>query len=745
MDRRRLVLPLLVLLAGLVATLAASSIVLQAELDRRRVRFEAIADAAARSIDSKMQAQITLLRGAAGLFNANSGRVAPEEFRAYVDRLRLQTNYPGVLGIGFAAFAPDRQRLAETMERAYADGVPRDVKHWPAGDRDGYSVILYLEPQNRLNRVGLGYDMLSEPERRGVMERSRQSGLGELSGRVRLVQEIDAVKQPGFLLYMPLFANGQYDDLRAIDPSMLYGWVYSPLRAYDLFGTVFRDRDVAEAGVEIFDGAIDEDRLLYRIGETQTDPDHVRIRPLRVAGRDWLIRVSSTPVFDSGRPFVLPIIIGTAGTLISLLVAALLWQQMRSAARTERKVEARTAELREANVRLQAEAEAREQAEAQMRQMQKIEAVGQLTGGIAHDFNNMLAVIIGNLDMAERRMAQPQRVQRAIANARIAASRASDLTQRLLAFSRQQALQPRPIDVNRLVANMSELLRRSLGETIRLETRLPDGAWKVNVDASQLESAILNLAINSRDAMREGGQLTIETGNCSLDEAYARDHDGAVPGDYVQIAVTDTGVGMEREVAERAIEPFFTTKEVGKGTGLGLSQVYGFVKQSGGYVAIDSEPGRGTTVNIYLPRHGGADSAEEREEPEYASLPGGRSDELVLVVEDEDQVREFSTETLRDLGYSVLAAPNGPAALEILRQRSDIRLLFTDVVMPEMNGRQLVDQARALRPGLKCIFTTGYARDAIGPQGSVDQGVALLQKPFTVAQLAVRVRQELDR
>ncbi len=388
----------------------------------------------------------------------------------------------------------------------------------------------------------------------------------------------------------------------------------------------------------------------------------------------------------------------------------------------------------------------REEMEEALRQSQKMEAVGQLTGGIAHDFNNLLTVITGNLELAQRQIAGAgnARLERNIASALAGAERAALLTQRLLAFSRRQPLAPKPTDANKLVRGMSELLRRALGETIAIETVLGPGLWRIEIDSNQLENAILNLALNARDAMGQGGKLTIETMNTHLDRGYAAENSEVAAGQYVAICVTDTGSGMDSETLARAYEPFFTTKEVGKGTGLGLSMVYGFVRQSGGHLKIHSEPGVGTSVKIYLPRLAGDGRVQEAGRASPA--PAGSGDETILVCEDDPEVRAYTTEVLRELGYCVVAAADGPAALRQL-EASDgkIDLLFTDIVLPSgMNGEMLARQARALRPDLKVLFTTGYARDAIVHQGRLDPGVELITKPFAYAELAARVRDMLD-
>jgi PAS domain S-box-containing protein len=396
------------------------------------------------------------------------------------------------------------------------------------------------------------------------------------------------------------------------------------------------------------------------------------------------------------------------------------------------------------NVTAQKQAEAElDLAREALRQSQKMEAVGQLTGGIAHDFNNMLAVVIGSLDLLSRRLGADERARRYVDAASDGARRAASLTQRLLSFSRQQPLEPKATNLNTLVAGMSDLLAHSIGADIRLETVLAGGLWRVEIDPNQLENVILNLAVNARDAMPGGGRLTIETQNAHLDDRYAATNAGVAAGQYVMLAVTDTGAGMPEEVIAKAFDPFFTTKEVGKGTGLGLSQVYGFVKQSGGHVKIYSEPGHGTTVKVYLARLYGA-AAEDAPAPAPAlALAIGGERDTVLVVEDEPGVRAFTTEALSDLGYTVLAAHDGAAALRLLDAHPEIDLLFTDVVMPDMNGRKLADAALARRPDLKVLFTTGYTRNAVVHNGVLDKEVALIGKPFTVEALADKVRKVL--
>jgi len=455
---------------------------------------------------------------------------------------------------------------------------------------------------------------------------------------------------------------------------------------------------------------------------------------------------------STGTPSILGFSMYGFAVLVILTLVAAMHQAFRDFAASEalrrqlnalleQRVRERTLELEIANQRLRSEAASRAEAEAQIRQLQKMEAVGQLTGGIAHDFNNMLAIVLGSLDIARRHLAVDRnKAELFIANAMEGAQRGAQLTSRLLAFARQHPLEPRPLDTNELVRGMSDLLRRSIGENIRLEIVLGAELWPTFADASQLESAVINLCVNSRDAMPDGGGITVQTANAHLDEAYAKANVDARRGEYVVISVSDTGCGMPPEVLARAFDPFYTTKGTGKGTGLGLSQVYGFMKQSDGHVKIESALGKGTTVRVFLPRYHG--TLQPAVEPPHGIL-GHTNHETVLVVEDEDRVRSMTVEALRDLGYSVIAASGPEQAIDLLEDGTAPHLLFTDVVMPGMNGRALADRIREKRPGIKVLYTTGYKR-AAAADGLLDRGAAFLPKPFTVDQLAAKVRSTLD-
>jgi PAS domain S-box-containing protein len=396
-------------------------------------------------------------------------------------------------------------------------------------------------------------------------------------------------------------------------------------------------------------------------------------------------------------------------------------------------------ERREAQLQL-------EQSREQLFQAQKMEAVGQLTGGLAHDFNNLLTGITGSLELLEMRLAQGRLgdLDRYITAAKGAAKRAATLTQRLLAFSRRQTLDPKPTNINRLITGMEELIRRTMGPGVEIEVVGAAGLWTALIDPNQLESALLNLCINARDAMPEGGRLTVETANKWLDERAGRERD-LPPGQYLSLCVTDTGTGMTPDVIRRAFDPFFTTKPIGLGTGLGLSMVYGFARQSGGQVRIYSEVSRGTTVCLYLPRHHGQEDSPEGV-PELGEAPRAARAETVLVVDDEPTVRMLAREVLEDLGYTAIEAADGATGLKVLQSETRIDLLITDVGLPGgMNGRQLADAGRTLRPGLKVLFITGYAENAAVGNGHLEPGMHVLTKPFAMEALASRIRDIIDQ
>jgi signal transduction histidine kinase/ActR/RegA family two-component response regulator len=483
-----------------------------------------------------------------------------------------------------------------------------------------------------------------------------------------------------------------------------------------------------------------------RRGKTMMDDIRDRIAEMRGQERQLLI-VRQADVERFSRRLVSGLTISAiALTILALLTLRRVAMQVRTT------IEARDA-LDRSNQELRAAAQQREAAETQARQLQKMEAVGQLTGGIAHDFNNMLAIVIGSLDLARLRLKKKDfaKISASIEAALGGAQRASQLTARLMAFARQQPLAPKAVDAQKLVEGMSDLLRRTLGEAVQIETIVDDdgrgGLWRCFVDPHQLENALVNLCVNGRDAMPDGGRLTIVTANAALDANDAAANEDILSGDYVLVAVTDSGTGMPPEVVERAFDPFYTTKGVGRGTGLGLSQVHGFVKQSGGHIKIVSAPDKGTTVKLFLPRAapGIVDTDWPVSQDHPAVLPHAHGAETILVVEDDERVRRTTVDSLRELGYGVLQAADARQALAILAVQTGVDLVFTDVVMPDMNGRQLAEEVGRRYPALRILFTTGYSRDEIVHNGMLDEDVTLLPKPFTFDQLANKIRQMLDR
>jgi signal transduction histidine kinase len=436
-----------------------------------------------------------------------------------------------------------------------------------------------------------------------------------------------------------------------------------------------------------------------------------------------------------------------AGIAMALLAATLLAAVL--AISTRRAIRG----LLELTAELDKESKLRQEAESTLRQAQKMEAVGQLTGGIAHDFNNILTIIIGNLDTMKRHMADmakevSSKLIKPLEAALLASTRATQLTHRLLAFSRRQALDPVRLDLNKLVSSLLDMLRRSLGSQIEIESVLGAGLWPTLADTNQMENALLNLALNAKDAMPNGGCLTIETANTYLDAAYVSRFGDVEAGQYVVLCVTDTGTGIAKDILDRVFEPFFTTKPAGEGSGLGLAMVHGFVKQSGGHMRIYSEEGHGTTVKIYLPRLTKAEevsAAPAGKIVDVSPTPRAREGETILIVEDNEGVREYAKGALEELGYRVVEAGDADQALAVLDRPPRVDLLFTDVVLPGPdNGRVLATKARQKYPDLPVLYTTGYTRNAIVHQGRLDADVELLNKPYTQQDLARKVRELLD-
>ena len=562
---------------------------------------------------------------------------------------------------------------------------------------------------------------------------------GELGLETVVQRVVDACReltgaQFGAFFYTVADQDGGSYQLYALSGVERSAFAHFPMpRATQLFGPAFR----GEAVVRSADITLDP-RYGHNKPHAGMPPGHLPVRSylaLPVVTRSG--EVIGTLFFGHPQPDVFTaraerIATGMASQAAIAIDNARLFQAAQRAQETlQQRIAERSAEL--------------ERAHEQLRQAQKMEAVGQLTGGIAHDFNNLLQGITGSLEIVRRRIAAgrhddlPRFIDGAIQSAR----RAAALTHRLLAFSRRQPLAPRALQANPLVMSMEELLRRTLGERIALRLELQPRLWTTRCDVNQLENAILNLCINARDAMPHGGGLRIRTHNVSLDAAAAAALGDVAPGDYVSMQVVDTGSGMSPEVLAKAFDPFFTTKPIGQGTGLGLSMIYGFARQSEGHVAITSEAGRGTTVQLLLPRHAGDAEADEQPAPAEPQATARRG-ETVLVVEDEAVVRSLIVEVLHELGYQPLEAADGPAGLAVLQSGAHIDLLVTDIGLPGLNGRQVADAARLQRPDLKVLFMTGYAETAAAAQGFLEPGMALLTKPFTMDVLAARLRSMVE-
>jgi signal transduction histidine kinase len=715
---------------------------------RDRLTFAHATEIELSSVEDQFRTYTALLRGGAGLFAAKGDTVTLAEFRAYVRRIEFQGLYPGILGIGFTPTLPATAR-EQFVERAKALGVDNFGVR-PSTDNSTISPVLFAEPPNPRNLAAIGYDVMSDPVRRDMVERARDTGLPAASARIQLVQEIDAHKQAGFLVAVPVYTGGtvppDIDERRR----RFLGFVFGAFRADDLFGTIVAAEAEEDAAFAIYDGAPSEATLLHRsAGSSALAPGRLKREvSLQLGGRTWtaLFEQRISPRRASALPEIW--LVGGGGLFATALLAFAAYRQRRTQdeihqlnTSLEARVEERTRDLQAAADRLRQAGEERARMEEALRQSQKMEAVGQLTGGLAHDFNNLLAGISGSLEMIELRIGQgrTEAVGKYVAAAQGASKRAAALTHRLLAFSRRQTLAPKAVDASRLVDGMLDLIQRTVGPGIEIRHRGADGLWPALADPSQLENALLNLCINARDAMPGGGRITIETDNRWIDRRQADALD-MPEGQYLSMCVSDTGTGMPPDIVARAFDPFFTTKPLGEGTGLGLSMIYGFTKQSGGQVRITSAVGAGTTVCIYLPRHPGEADADGLD---LAKLPMAQAEagETVLIVDDEPTVRMLLTDVLSDLGYTAVEAVDGAGGLRVLQSDARIDLLVTDVGLPGgVNGRQLADAARVDRPGLKVLFITGFAEAAVLGDGHLEPGMAVLTKPFAVDALAARIR-----
>ena len=854
-----------VLLAGLVFLLSLFityilwSNALQSAQRNLQTEFDFRVRETTEDIVNRMATYRQVLRGAKG-FVAGSFQVERDEFRSYVNSLRLEEGFLGIQGIGISEIVP-KEKVEQHIAAVRSQGFPEYTLR-PAGNRDIYTAITHIEPFDVMNQRAFGFDMYSEPVRRAAMERARDSGHAALSGKVTLVQEEKANPQPGFLMYLPVYAqDAPVSTLEARRKNIL-GWVYAPFRINDFMQGLGSGRS-NDLKMAIYDGgSVSSEACLFGCTDINAgQPLFRKVTQTNIAGQTWTFDIRSTPAFESRLNRSQADLVALTGIGISTLLALLVWVLASSRSRALALALNMTRELRSSEFRWKfalegagegvwdwniqtgavayskrwkemlgyeendltdhysewetlihpldkppsltalkdyldgkasiykveyrlrckdgswkwiftrgmivnrdesgkplrmigthadiTERKELEEREAQRQQAleearialqhaQKLEAVGKLTGGVAHDFNNVLQIIAGNLQLALFGLEEEEPQAARLKSALTAVDRGSKLSSQLLAFARRQPLQPKVVNIRYLIRNIDDMLRRVLGESIEIETIVAAGLWNTVVDPNQLENVIVNLAINARDAMQEGGKLTIELDNATLDEEYVRSHPDLRPGHYVMLAVSDTGTGMSPEVMQHVFEPFFTTKPEGHGTGLGLSMAYGFVKQSGGHIQIDSEVGHGTTVKVYLPR-----SYEPEEEiPSSADSPIVGGSETILVAEDDPAVQATVVAILSELGYRVLKANDAESALQVVKSGEQIDVLFTDVVMPgSLRSPELAKQAKAILPDLAVLFTSGYTQNAIVHGGRLDPGVNLLSKPYRREQLARKIRQ----
>ena len=742
-------LPLLILLGGLLATTASTVELRRSAQSRNRLTFLHATDIELRTIRDQFRIYTALLRGTAGLFAAQRDGVALAEFRAYVQRIELERLYPGMLGIGFTRTLPASEQpklLAEVQRQGVTDFHVRPVTDGPT-----ISPVIFAEPPNPRNQAAIGFDVMSDPVRREMVERARDTGRSAASARIQLVQEIDKDKQAGFLVAMPVYAGGGIPADVAERRRLFVGFVFGAFRAKDLFGSIVPAEVEEDAAFAIYDGPPSNATLLFQstpaTDQVESKP-YTRESTLEISGRAWTVVFTSRAAPDRTSTLSEAWFVAGIGLIATVLLSLAAHQQRRAQreiyelnATLETRVDERTQDLQRANAQLRQADEDRAKLDEQLRQSQKMEAVGQLTGGLAHDFNNLLAGITGSLELMQTRMSQGRLgdLDRYMTVAQGAAKRAAALTHRLLAFSRRQTLTPKPTNVNGLIGGMEDLIRRTIGPQIALEVVGAAGLWPALIDPGQLENALLNLCINARDAMPDGGRITIETANKWLDRPAAIKH--AIPeGQYLTLCVTDTGTGMAPEVIARVFEPFFTTKPIGQGTGLGLSMIHGFAQQSGGQVRIYSEVGQGTTVCLFMPRHYGEADGEDAALT-LTQAARAEQGETVLIVDDEPSVRMLVTEVLEDLGYTAIEAADSVAGLKLLHSNVRIDLLVTDVGLPGgMNGRQMADAGRERRPDLGVLFITGYAENSVIGHGHLEPGMQVLTKPFAMEALATRIK-----
>jgi len=617
-----------------------------------------------------------------------------------------------------------------------------------AATRDYYIPVDYIEPSSG-NEAAFGFDLASNPTRKNALNMASSHAKAIATERIKLVQ--DTVGQYGILVFLPVFkskdstqSSSQNNDRK------IRGYILSVFYIADVIKTLLPDFDNDNFRIWLIDETSTEPALLFTNNQTRhfdvTLPNESVISPgpyaasveISFASRQWKLWMEPTTAYSISNQSWFPYYALSGGLLFTGILIGLLLVLTGRNFMFEEDVFNKTSELVDTNNKLEAEITERKQIEERLLQSQKLEAVGQLTGGIAHDFNNILGLVLGNIELLKQRIDFGDRQSHGyIENALGGVQRGATLTQRLLAFSRKQILSPDVLDLNVMIRAMTELLQRTLEENIEIEVVSAAGLWACFTDKVQMENVLLNLALNARDAMPDGGKLTIETANAWLDDAYCETRVDVSPGQYVMLAVTDTGKGMSKETLAQVYEPFFTTKPIGQGSGLGLSMAFGFAKQLSGHINIYSEPGQGTCVKFYQPRYQGPE-VEPRAEPD-TDVKQARG-EVILVVEDERDLMELYRGQLENLGYTVFTAKDGGQALEVFSQQFEIDCLLTDVVLSgTMSGKDIAVEVTAQRPDIKVVFMSGYTENAVVHQGRLDQGTDLLRKPFTMAELSKKL------
>lgn len=856
-----------VFILSLLATYGLTQNAYQQAEEKLRAEFDFQVRETAKSIAERMATYEQVARGTQA-FLLGSLDVTREDFRLFVQSLRLQEKFPGIQGIAFVQVVK-KEELASHIKRVREEGFPSYTVH-PMSERELYSSIIQIEPFTGLNVRAFGFDMLTNPVRRAAMERARDTGDAAASGKVTLIQENGKDPQSGLVMYLPAYKRGA--PLQTVEErrANIIAWIGAPFRMNDLMKGLRSERS-KELILSIYDGEnpSEASQLYSSLHNSPRTNLHQSLfsstTRIYVAGRPWTLDMRSSASYEKRIDTEKVQFIAIAGSGASILLAFLVWILASGRDRAVALASAMTQQLKESEFRwkyalegagdgvfdlntetgniiyskrwkemlgysefeiqndlsewesrvhpddkqqardtaaaylsgstetyssefrmrckdgswkwiharaapvsrradgsvlrtigthtditVRKEAEhlelertrALNEARDSLRHAQKLEAVGKLTGGVAHDFNNVLQVLSGNIQMLEFELAGLGKAKERLASMLSAVEKGSKLSSQLLSFARRQPLQPVVLNLKDILQNMEDLLIRALGESVQLRVVAVEDLWNTFVDSSQLENVILNLVINARDAMPEGGSLTVSLNNATLDRGTIDSDGTSYTGDFVLLTIADTGTGMSKEVMEQAFEPFFTTKPAGEGTGLGLSMAYGFIKQTGGHIQISSKLGHGTKIDIYLPR-----SLQEQVpniiQP-IAEVLGGN--ETILVVEDDREVKTAVSNMLNILGYQIRTADNAQEALNILKSGDHVDLLFTDVVMPgTLSAPQLAKEAKKILPKLAILFTSGYTRNALVHGGRLEEGVQLLSKPYRQEQLAQKIRQVLSQ